>query len=201
MTIVFKEKEAEDFLEKHHFPVVARTFVRGKKELRSVAVSLGFPIVLKNTSLLHKTDKGGVVTHVTLETLDKSYSSVGSRSVLVQKQIFGVEVIVGLKKDPVFGHVVLCGSGGIYTEMLKDVAFRVCPLTRKDAESLLSEIRLDKVLHGARGKAYARNALLTLIMKLSDLTASHPEVIELDMNPVIVDKKHAIIVDARIVFE
>lgn len=200
MTTIFTEKEAEDFLEKRGFPVVRRVLVKNKSQMKEAASKIGFPLVLKNPSILHKTEKNAVRLNVTKETLEREYSSLNAKEVLIQKQMRGLEFILGLKKDAVFGHVIACGLGGIFTEIFHDVSFRVCPLTEKDVHSMLSELRAHKLLEGARGTQFNRRALERIILRLSGLPQIHLEINELDINPVIIDAKQATIVDARIIF-
>ncbi len=112
----------------------------------------------------------------------------------------GHEVIVGVTKDPQFGHAVMFGLGGIFVEVMKDVSFRVAPLSKNDAAEMIREIRGYRALTGLRGKpAGDLDALGKLLLQLSAFLASHPEIEELDLNPVIVHARGLSIADARIV--
>jgi succinyl-CoA synthetase beta subunit len=201
MINTYTEKEAEDFLEENGFPVVERFYVSSLRELRESAMKLGYPVVIKNTKLLHKTEKGGVRAGVTIESLEKEYQLLGVKRVLVQKQLTGIEFLVGLKRDAVFGQVLVCGLGGIFAELFQDVSFRVCPISRNDAVKMIEELKSHKLFEGFRNIKYSRASLVSILMQLSDLARKFPEIQELDLNPFIVDKTRGIVVDARIVFD
>ena len=110
-------------------------------------------------------------------------------------------IITGLKKDPTFGHVIAFGVGGIFTEIIKDVVFRVCPISKKDAIEMIKEIKAYKILEGTRGeKPVNFYSLLRVLLALSELSKKYENIEELDINPLIVNEKNAKIVDARIVF-
>ena len=114
----------------------------------------------------------------------------------------GQEVIVGIKRDPIFGPLVMFGLGGIYVEVLADVSFRLAPLTAADAEEMIDEVRSAKLLAGVRGAPAAdRAALVDAIVRIGQLAADHPEIAELDVNPLLVlpEGQGAIAVDARII--
>jgi len=120
---------------------------------------------------------------------------------MVQKYIKGKQVILGIKKDPTFGHALLFGLGGIFVEELKDIAFRVCPVTNKDVDEMIKEIEGYHILTGLRGeKPVNFSKIKKILLKLCKLTNRYKNIEELDINPLIVNHKEAIIVDARIVF-
>lgn len=204
---VLLEKEAEDFLARNRLNVVPRLTAKKEKEVFSKAKKLGFPVVLKILSrkFIHKTEKGAVKVDIRGEKeLKKAFSElkeIKADGFLIQKFIPGDWFLVGLKKDPSFGHVVAFGMGGIYTEVLKDVSFRVCPLSVKDVNSMLEETKAFQILSGVRGKKYDMNAVKKLLLKVSQLPKKHPNIVELDINPLVVNSKQAVIVDARVVLE
>ena len=200
MVIVVKEKEAEDALEHVGFNVVQRMLVTSLGELETAAQKLSYPLVLKNVSLLHKSDGDAVKTNVTEETLLTSFKELRSKNVLVQKQISGVEFLLGIKKDPVFGHVAVCGLGGIFTEVFKDVSFRAIPLTKDDAHSMLSSLRASSIFD-ARGGKVNKGELVKSILLLNKLVETFPHLLELDINPLIINRDCATVADARMVFE
>ena len=123
--LILKEHQAELFLKKEGFPVVESHLVRDAAQLIKYGKKLGFPVVLKNPDILHKTEKNAVKTNVYENNLDYEYDNLKAKNVLIQKQIKGHEFLVGVKKDNVFGHVIAFGIGGIFTEVLKEVSFRV----------------------------------------------------------------------------
>jgi acyl-CoA synthetase (NDP forming) len=182
-----------------------------------VAAELGFPAVLKIVSpqITHKSDVGGVALGLTSAddvraAFDRIVASAKQHvpnatidGVAVQRmEPQGIEVIVGVTKDPQFGPVLMFGLGGVLVEVLKDVAFRVIPIEQRDAQQIIEDIKGYPVLQGYRGQAPAdMSALQALLLKVSSFIEAHPEVAELDLNPVFAYKDGAIAVDARIVLE
>ncbi|MFH1332014.1 MAG: acetate--CoA ligase family protein [archaeon] len=204
---VLLEKEAEDFLARNRLNVTPRAVAKNEREIISKAKKIGFPVVLKvlSSKIIHKTEKGAVRVDIRSEKeLKQAYRAmkhIRGEGYLIQKFIQGEWFLVGLKKDPSFGHVLAFGTGGIYTEVLKDVSFRVCPVSLKDVNSMLEETKAFKVLSGARGRKYNLNAVKGLLLKVSRLPKKYPEILELDVNPLVVNRKQAVIVDARVVLE
>lgn len=179
------------------------------------AGGLGYPVVLKIVSpdIAHKSDVGGVVLGLkNADDVRAGYETMLARvraaapsaridGVSVQHQAeSGIEVIIGATTDPQFGPMVMFGLGGVFVEVLKDVAFSIVPLEPRDAAEMIREIKGLPILQGARGAQPADLAALeAMIMKVSEFMAAHPEVAELDLNPVFAYPKGAIAVDARIV--
>ena len=211
------EIESKEFLQEAGIPVIETKLARTKKEAISTSRELGFPVVLKVVSpnIIHKSDSGGVRLGLTNVTqVGNAYSeimlSVGQnlpearvQGVAVQKMARpGVEVIIGMSKDAQFGPVLMFGLGGILVEVLKDVSFRLVPLTRKDAEEMIGEIKGYPLLQGYRGQEPADIPFLEqLIVKVSELVEQYPQIRELDLNPLFAYRDGAIAVDARIVLE
>lgn len=182
-----------------------------------IAQALGFPVVLKLSSpdILHKSDVGGVLLNIaTAEAARAGFETIMGRGraahprarlpgVLVQKMLTGgQEVIVGVQRDPAFGPLVMFGLGGIYVEALADVSFRLAPLTRQDAEEMIAEVRGSRLLDGLRGQPPAdRAALVDVLLRIGQLVVDHPQISELDINPLLVMPagQGAIAVDARII--
>lgn len=202
---VLLEKEAEDFLARNHFNVVPRLVARDERDVILKAKRLGFPVVLKvlSSKIIHKTDKGAVKVDLRNELeLKKAFRELKhtkAEGYLVQKFIPGEWFLIGLKKDPSFGHVLVFGMGGVYTEVLKDVSFRVCPVSVSDVNSMIEETKAFKILSGVRSKKYDLDAVKGLLHKTSELAKKFPNIVELDINPLVVNAKQAVIVDARIV--
>jgi acyl-CoA synthetase (NDP forming) len=185
-----------------------------QKEAITISKEIGFPVVLKVVSpdIVHKSDIGGVKVGLTsvagvvraykeiMAAARSSYPKARIHGVSVQKMVgSGVEVIIGMSKDPQFGPVIMFGLGGILVELLKDVSFRVVPLNRRDAAEMIREVKGYPLLDGYRGRERVNVALLEeMILKISDLAERNPEIKELDLNPVIVGKNSAVAVDARI---
>jgi acetyl coenzyme A synthetase (ADP forming)-like protein len=209
--------EANALLEAYGIPTPPEGLAAGPHEAAALASRIGFPVALKLISpdILHKTDMGGVILGVQdeeaavagYETLlaraARAHPGAEIRGVLVQKMITGgQEVIVGVKRDPTFGPLVMFGLGGVYVEALADVSFRLAPLTVADAWDMLKEVRSAKLLEGLRGNPPAdRAALVDLIVSVGRLAAAHPEVAELDLNPVLVqpEGKGVVAIDVRVI--
>ncbi len=205
---IFAEREAEEFLEKKGFPIAKRIFAKNFNECEKAAKKIGFPLVLKIASkkIIHKSDVNGVKVGIKDEKeLEKAFNELKKikyfEGVMVQEYLDGKFIITGLKKDPTFGHVIAFGLGGIFTEIIKDVAFRVCPITKKEAIEMIKEIKAYKILEGTRGeKPVNFYSILRVLLALSELSKKYKDIQELDINPLIVNEKNAKIVDARIVF-
>ena len=209
------EVEAKQLLGSAGVPVTETRLARTADEAVAAAEALGFPTVLKVVSgdIAHKSDVGGVELGLAdAEAVRAAYERIMSNAqsrapgakiegVAVQPMAkSGTEVIVGMTTDPQFGPVMMFGLGGIMVEVLKDVAFRIVPLEPRDAKQLVREIRGYPVLEGVRGQPPADVAALErLILQVSDFVSEHPEVQELDLNPVLAYPDGALAVDARVV--
>lgn len=174
-------------------------------EAVKAARRLRYPVALKTAdpAVLHKTEKGGVALDIGGEqALRKALRSMKAPRYLVQKMVpAGTEVIIGARKDNEFGHVILFGLGGILVELLKDTAMRVVPLTARDAETMILEIKAARLLKGFRGRGPLDvKALSRCIAGVSKLLADHPEISNVDINPLILYSKGqgCIAVDAKI---
>lgn len=214
---VLTEFESKKLLERAGIPVVETRLVRTKRETISVSKEMGFPVVLKITSpdIVHKSDSGGVKLGIANATqAGKAYSeimlSIKQRypgaiihGLTVQKMAPpGIQVIVGMNKDPQFGPVLMFGLGGILVELLKDVSFRIVPVTKRDAAEMIREIKGYPLLEGYRGQEPANiDALQDIIVMVSQFVERTPEIKELDLNPIFAYRDKAVSVDARIVLE
>ncbi len=209
------EIEAKQVLEEAGIRVSPARLAKTAGEAAKIAEGLGYPVVLKVVSpqITHKSDVGGVELDLASAgdvraAFDRIVAAARQHApdatidgVAVQRmEPPGIEVIVGMTKDPQFGPVLMFGLGGILVEVLKDVAFRVVPLTERDARQMVHEIKGYPLLEGYRGHEPADVAKLEqLVMQVSAFVEQHPEVAELDLNPVFAYKDGAIAVDARIV--
>ena len=212
---VLTEIESKQVLAEAGIPVVPARLSATAEEAAKAAADTGFPVVLKIVSpdVVHKSDVGGVKLGLQSEAEVKAafediVAAVKQRQpdariegVSVQALARpGIEVIVGMSKDPQFGPVLMFGLGGILVEVLKDVAFRIVPLQPRDARQMVREIKGYPVLEGIRGQDPADLAALEkLLLQLSEFVEKHPEIEELDLNPVFAYKDGAVAVDARIV--
>jgi len=214
---ILTEFESKKFLKRMGIPVVETRLAKTQKEAVLLSRKIGFPVALKISSpeITHKTDSGGVrlsldnmkevksAYHEITEGVLKQYPNATIQGVSVQKMAKpGTEVIVGTSKDPQFGPVIMFGLGGIFVEVLKDVSFRIIPLSRKDALEMIEEIKGYPLLQGYRGKESVDIPALTeIILKISRVMEEHPEIKELELNPIIAYKKGALAIDARIILE
>jgi acyl-CoA synthetase (NDP forming) len=214
---VLTEVESKKFLKKAGIPVIEAKLARSKKEAISISKEMGFPVVLKINSpdVVHKSDSGGVKLGLANATqVGKAYSEIISsvKQIYPEAQIQGVsvqpmaspgvEVIVGMSKDPQFGPVIMFGLGGILVEVLKDVSFRIVPLTERDAREMIKEIKGYPILEGYRGQKPASIPKLEkLIVKVSQFVEKNPQIKELDLNPIFAYPDKAVAVDARIILE
>ena len=214
---VLNEVDSKAMLKAAGIPVVDTRFARTMKEAVAISKELGFPVALKvmSAEVVHKSDAGGVKLKLgNASQVEKAYSAMMESvkamypkakidGVSVQKMArSGVEVIVGMSKDPQFGPVLMFGLGGVLVELLKDVAFRIVPVTKFDAAEMIREIKGFPMLTGFRGSEPCDlEALENLIVKVSDFVEQHPEVKELDLNPVFAYKDGVVAVDARVVLE
>lgn len=215
--VYLTEIEAKELMKKAGIPVVETVLARSKSEAISIARDLGFPVVLKVLSpdISHKSDIGGVILNLNnARQVGTAYSKITAavkekqptakvEGVTIQKMVKpGVEVIIGMSKDPQFGPVLMFGLGGILVEILKDVSFRIVPLIRRDAKEMIKEIKGYPVLQGYRGSEPVKVSVLeNLLLKLSKFVDKHPEIKEIDLNPIFAYGDSAIAVDARVILE
>ena len=212
---LLNEVEAKELLREAGVPATAATLAKTRSEAQSQATTMGYPVVLKVVSpdIAHKSDVGGVKLNlVDSEAVGAAFDEIMKNSkaaepnariagVSVQEMAKqGTEVIVGMTTDPQFGPVMMFGLGGVLVEVLKDVSFRLIPLEAKDADQMMAEIKGRPILDGVRGQPPADLAALrSTILKVSEFVQKHPEVRELDLNPVFAYPDGALAVDARIV--
>jgi len=210
-----REDEALELLRHYGIPTPDFALAHSEEEAVAAAEKIGYPVALKVVSpqIVHKTDVGGVVLNVTtpdgvreacrkIRAITKTVPYAEIEGVLVQKMVpKGVELIVGALYDEIFGHVILFGLGGIYTELYRDVSMRLAPLDEQDAWDMVKEVKAYKLLTGFRGTP-PRDipAVVDVIVKFSRLLEENPEITEADLNPVIAleEGKGAYVVDARI---
>lgn len=195
-------------------PVTREKLVKGAKDAVAAAAELGYPVVLKacGPELTHKTELDVVRLNLAdaksvrqaVKELKAATKGLKLQGLLVQEMVKGQrELVMGLIRDPQFGPCVMFGLGGIYTEILKDVSFRVAPLTERDALEMMDEIKGKKILEAFRGMAAAdRETLAQSLVALGQLGLDYPEIKEIDVNPLLLTKAGApIAVDALVVLE
>ena len=188
-------------------PLVPEMVSTSKDELTAFASQVGFPVVAKVVGPLHKSDVGGVALnirtpeHLALE-FDRMMKIEGATGVMVQKMLKGTELFIGAKYEERFGHVVLCGLGGIFVEVLKDVSSGLAPLSYDEAYSMIHSLRGYKILKGTRGqKGINEQKYAEVIVRLSTILRFATEIKEMDINPLLADENGVVAVDARILIE
>ena len=208
------EIEAKNLLKAAGIPVTETKLARNEKEAVSISEEIGFPTALKiiSSEITHKSDAGGVklglknATQVAeayrdmLASVKKMFPQAKIEGVSVQRMASpGLEVIIGMSKDPQFGPLLMFGLGGVLVEVLKDVSFRIVPVTARDAGEMIAGIKGYPLLKGYRGQEPVDIPFLEeLIVKVSEFVEKNPKVAELDLNPIFAYRQGAVAVDARI---
>ncbi len=208
------EDEALDLLRKYGLPVPAARLASGEDEAVKIAGEIGYPVVLKIVSpdIIHKSDVGGVILNLrspddVRRAYRKMMASISEKAphakvvgVLVQHMVpAGLEVIIGATRDPVFDAVVMFGLGGVFVEVLRDVSFRVAPLSFEEAMSMIGEIKARRLLEGYRNMPPRdKEALARIILGVARIMEDNKEIREIDLNPVMSYTEGAMIADARI---
>ena len=188
-------------------PLVPEIVSTSKAELTAFAQRVGFPVVAKVVGPVHKSDVGGVALnirtpeHLALE-FDRMMQIPDATGIMVQKMLKGTELFIGAKYEERFGHVILCGLGGIFVEVLKDVSSGLAPLSYDEAFSMIHSLRGYKILKGTRGqKGINEQKYAEIIVRLSTLLRFATEIKEMDLNPLLADDNDVVAVDARILIE
>jgi acetyltransferase len=188
-------------------PTVKEAVVTTRKELIAIADKAGFPLALKVVGPVHKSDVGGVTLNIKSKThLEAEFTRMikieSVKAVLVQRMLTGTELFIGAKYEPKFGHVILCGLGGIFVEVLGDVSSGLAPLTFNEAISMIRSLKGYKIIHGTRGKpGVNEQKFAEIIVRLSSLLRYATEIKEMDLNPLIGSPEAVTVVDARIRIE
>ena len=211
------ENESKEICLEYGMPVPRFKVAKSESEAVSLSREIGFPVVLKIVSpdIIHKSDVGGVIVGPkTIDEVKAAYRTImeNVKKNKPEAKIVGVlisalappstEVIVGSTKDPHFGPAIMFGLGGVFVELLKDVSFRIAPITKRDAMEMITEIKAFPILKGYRNyPTVDLNALTDLLLKISKLVTEHPEINELDLNPTILYANGLQVVDARIILD
>jgi len=206
------EYESKDFLKSYGIPVTREILVHSREETMKAAHAIGYPLVLKGCAphLAHKTEKGLVRVDIRSDqeailAFDDLTSRMegNEKDLLVQEMIKGTrELVVGMTRDPQFGPCVMFGLGGIFTEILKDIAFRVAPLEKRDALDMTQEIKAHKILGAVRGMPAADMDLLSdILVKVGEIGMENEFIQEIDINPLILSGAKPVAVDALIVLK
>ncbi len=205
------EHECKAILRDIGVPTTSGLVAKSEEEAVSMSEAIGYPVVLKILSpeIVHKSDAGGVMLNVGRGEVRAAYNELAARfkdrhvvGVSVQEMARpGLEVIVGATRDATFGPVLMFGLGGVFVEVLKDVAFRVIPVTQRDAQEMMEEIKGYQLLQGYRGQSADVASLRDILLKVSDLVTAYPAIKEVDLNPVFAYPQGSLVVDARMILE
>lgn len=185
-------------------PVVKEQVIFSREELLQESERIGFPVALKVVGPVHKSDVGGVTLNIkSLKHLEAEFNRMMQikdvTAVLMQQMLTGTELFIGAKYEPRFGHIILCGLGGIFVEALGDVSSGLAPLTLNEAESMIRSLRSYSIIRGTRGKQGINEAKFAeIIVRLSSLLRYATEIKEMDLNPLIGSPEGLTVVDARI---
>jgi len=202
---ILAEYEAKKLLLKYGIPTTKFELIENEEDIKNLA--LNYPVVLKVSSpkILHKTDVGGVVLNIgNIEELLKEYKKLRrkfpeEKFIVEEMEKQGVEIIAGIVNDAAFGKCVMVGMGGIFTEIYKDVAFRMLPITEKDAEDMLNDLKARGIFYGYRLNL-DRKALIDILLKITKIAEETP-IKQLDLNPIFLYEKGAKVIDAKIIME
>jgi len=185
-------------------PRAHEAVVTSAKDATTSAARIGFPVVMKVVGPVHKSDVGGVVLNVKDEAavareFERMMKIRDTTAILIQPMLSGVELFIGAKFEPKFGHMILCGMGGIFIEVLKDVSAGLSPLTKSRAHEMIRRLKSYRIIQGVRGqKGVNEDMMADVMLRLSALLDAAPEIVELDFNPLLGGPDRVTVVDARI---
>ncbi len=207
---VLSEHESKELLRAYKIPVTREIVVKTHEELLKATTEIGYPLVLKGCSpeLTHKTEQG--LVKVDLRNDEEAHAAFQEiisnmldqqKAVLVQEMVKGSrELMVGMTRDAQFGPCVMFGLGGIFTEILKDVSFRVAPIDRRDAQEMMQEIKAHRILSAVRGMPAADlEALSEILITVGEIGLENDVIKEIDINPLILSGTRPVAVDALVV--
>ncbi len=206
------EYESKQVLASYNIPVTNEIIVDSMEDLAKAVEKIDYPLVLKGCSseITHKTEKDLIRIDIRDEKeAINSFQEIaanmngGTKTILVQEMIKGKrELVVGMNRDPQFGPCIMFGLGGIFTEILKDVSFRIAPIEKKDALEMMKEIKGHKILDAVRGMSTVDLEILTeILIKVGQIGLDNEEISQIDINPLIICKGKPVAVDALIILE
>jgi acetyltransferase len=197
-------EKIQELLDASGIPRIPEVVVNDGNRAVEVAEKMGYPVVMKVVGPVHKSDLGGVRLNIEGE---KEVRNVfrdimdipGATGVLIQPMFSGIELFAGSKREDKFGHLLLCGLGGIFIEVFKDISAGLCPITKDEALEMIRNLKSYKILEGIRGQqGIDENVFAGIITRLSALLITAPEIVEMDLNPIIGNGDKIMAVDARI---
>jgi acetate---CoA ligase (ADP-forming) len=200
-------EKVQILLDASGIPRAAEMVVQSAAEAVKAAISLDLPLAMKVVGVLHKTDKGGVILNVNdLISVEKNFQELiqieGATGVMLQPMLKGQELFLGIKHEPGFGHMIVCGLGGIFIEVLRDINASFTPVSRDEATAMIRQLKGYKLFKGVRGRpGINEESFAEVILSLSALIHDAPEIVELDLNPLLGTPVEVIAVDARICIE
>ena len=200
-------REVRSLLDGAGIPRAVESTVYNPESAIEKSETIGYPMVMKVVGPVHKSDVGGVVLNVKnqesmLKEFERMMQIPETVGVLMQPMLSGTELFVGAKKEDKFGHMILCGLGGIFIEVLKDVQYGLCPIGQQEALKMIRDLKSYKIIEGVRGQVgIDEEAFARILVRLSALLGIAPEIVELDLNPLLATSEKIIAVDARIRIE
>jgi len=200
-------QKVQELLDAAGIPRAGETIVNSAREAAEKATGLGFPVVMKVIGPVHKSDVGGVVLDVqnsgqVMHEFERMIRIPDTTAILIQPMLSGTELFVGAKREDKFGHLVLCGLGGIFIEVLKDVKAALAPISEKEADWMIKNLRSYKIIEGVRGQQGVNQEIFKeIIRKVAALVCIAPEIFEMDLNPLLGTASKVMAVDARIRIE
>jgi acyl-CoA synthetase (NDP forming) len=209
-------EEARVIMELSGIPFNKSGFAKSEDDVVKVANEMGYPVVLKVVSpqVVHKTESGGVKLGIDSEeevmnayreimrSVKEKVPDAEIEGISIDEMVKGTELIIGTTVDPQFGHMIMFGIGGIFVEIYEDVSFRLVPINSGDAMEMLHEIKGKPLLDGARGRPKVdEKQLVDILMKVSDLVHKHPDIQEMDLNPLMATEHGIVAVDARMILK
>ncbi|MDD5750197.1 MAG: acetate--CoA ligase family protein [Candidatus Pacebacteria bacterium] len=201
-------EKTKELLEKYHIPMAESLVIESAEQGIEFARRVGFPVVLKliSNDILHKIDKGLVRLDIrnendlTVARKELSSFHVKGAKLLSQKQVSGVELFIGMKRDKSFGPVLSFGLGGIFVEILRDVVFGICPVGKEQALKMIKSVKGYEILRGYRGQAAVDiEKLAEILANISSLAIGNADVVEIDFNPVFANGSDILVADAKII--
>jgi acetate---CoA ligase (ADP-forming) subunit beta len=201
--MIYNERKAKELLKKEGFQILKSFYVSEISQIKRIFKYLKFPLVVKisGRSIFHKNRVNGVILNINsyeeiLDAFGKMKRIKGFEGIVLQEQIKGKEVSLGVKKTIEFGHVIGVSSGGIDIEKIKDISFRVIPINKKDAKEMLNETEISKKLNKKEKEIIEKK-----ILKLNSFVKKYKKILELDINPIIINNNFCRIIDSKIIFE
>ncbi len=177
------------------------------QEAKELAKEIGFPLVMKVVGPIHKSDVGGVVLDVKDEErlsleFNRMMKIQDTSAILIQPMLSGTQIFIGAKREDKFGHLIMCGLGGIFVEAIKDISYNLSPISKEEAEHMIKSLRSYELIKGIRGQEGVNEYFFAeAIRRVSALCEAAPEIYEMDLNPLLGNSKQVIAVDARIRIE